>query len=155
MTSVDINFGRSRALKPAPLDSDRWEQSCQQLLAAVSDELRPTVEALLHRLHGGGSGLREWVSAIAWRGAVCPTQVPVGLIEIYLTDPEAAPLYDCESCGLAIPVRPSRFDIEQEPEIVYFVHCPACGGRTGPYFYWSRQLEGDPVLTAIQRRVPR
>lgn len=136
--------------------SDRWEMSCYQFLAALTDGQRPVVEKLLHARHSSGSGLREWVSTIAWRGGLCPEHVPAKLIEVYLSDSEALPLHDCEDCGLAIPVRPSRLHgLEAEPEQLYFEVCPSCGGRTGWYRYWARRAEVAPIDAAITRRVAR
>jgi hypothetical protein len=93
-----------------------------------------------------------WVSAIAWRGAVLPTQVPEEIIDVYLSDSEAVPLHDCGSCGLAIPVRPSRlYGLDGDPERVYFSLCPACGSRTGPHMYFTRRFE-DNISDTLRRR---
>lgn len=134
------------------LQDDAWRDTCEQFLASVPTHLQERVEWALHNLHSGGTGLRNWVSAIAWRGGKLPEHVPSEIIDVYMCDEEAKPLYDCESCGMAIPVRASRTaTIEDEPEYVYFKACPACGGRTGLYLYFSRQYQpsGDFNSTRI------
>ena len=130
-----------------------WSAACQQFIGAVPESLRGGVERSLRNLHKGGSGLRAWVSAIAWRGGRIPATIPSELIQVYLNDPEAIPLHDCEKCGVAIPVRPDRLNgSEAEPEQVYFHDCPVCGGRTGWYMYFSRQAE---TTEAVRRKKPR
>jgi hypothetical protein len=132
----------------------RWIDASNRFLRAISPQQRAMVAELLHSVHNGGSGLRDWVSAIAWRGAVLPMQVPEELIAVYLSDSEAVPLHDCEKCGLAMPVRPSRlYGLEGEPERVYFSACPACGSRTGPRMFFTRQFEDS--FSATLRRRPR
>lgn len=138
----------------------RWADACQQFIAAAPESIRESVERSLHSLHGGGFGLRNWVSSLAWRGGKLPEEIPAELVQVYLDDPEAAPLHDCESCGVAIPVRPNRIDgLEAEPEQTYFPSCPVCGGRTGLYMYVSRQAESEPavdgVAAELRRRKPR
>gem|GEM_PF-3720525 len=134
----------------------RWTSACQEFLLAVPDALRETVDRTLRGLHNGGSGLRAWVSGIAWRGGRLPEEVPADLIQVYLTDPEAVPLHDCETCGIAIPVRPHRLHgLDGEPEQVYFSSCPACGGRTGWFLYWARRAEDGSDQADIGRRKPR
>lgn len=125
-------------------DDLRWQEACQDFLVSVPAEMHACVERALRDLHGGGAGLRAWVSSIAWRGARLPENVPAELVKVYLADPEAVPLHECETCGISIPVRPNRFrGMEDEPEETYFSTCPVCSGRTGLYLYMSRQLEGD------------
>jgi hypothetical protein len=134
--------------------TSRWVEVSSQFLKAITPRRRKYVAALLHRVHNGGGGIRDWVSAIAWRGAVLPAQIPDEIINVYLSDSEAVPLHDCEGCGLAMPVRPSRLHgLEGEPERVYFTACPACGSRTGPHMYFTRQFEDN--FTATLRRRPR
>jgi hypothetical protein len=129
-----------------------WVNVSSQFLGSITPRQRTNVADLLHSVHNGGSGLRDWVSAIAWRGAVLPTQVPEKVIDVYLSDSEAVPLHDCETCGLAIPVRPSRlYGMDGEPERVYFPLCPACGSRTGPYMYFTRRFE-DNITNTLRRR---
>jgi hypothetical protein len=129
-----------------------WAKVSNEFLNAVTPCQRKSVAELLHTVHNGGSGLRDWVSAIAWRGAVLPTQVPEEIIDVYLSDSEAVPLHDCGSCGLAIPVRPSRlYGLDGDPERVYFSLCPACGSRTGPHMYFTRRFE-DNISDTLRRR---
>jgi hypothetical protein len=143
---------------PALLVGDResrWLQVCQRFLEAVAANQYEATERLLHDLHSGGAGLRQWVSSIAYRDSILPEQLPVELIEVYLRDAEAYPLHDCEDCGVSVPVRPSRlYGMEGEPEQVYFPTCPCCGGRTGWYAYWSRIAESAPD-GSVRRRRPR
>jgi hypothetical protein len=132
--------------------TSQWDAACQMFLQAVAPADRKQVEALIHGMHNGGAGLREWISAIAWRGSIIPTEIPQVLIDVYLHDSEAVPLHDCEDCGIAIPVRPSRLDgPDGEPERVYFGSCPACGGRTGPFMYFSRNFQPDTLSTLRHR----
>jgi hypothetical protein len=152
---------RSKAAANLPeLSEDRadaWEDACRWLLEMVAPELRPEIERRLRHLHTGGAGLREWVATIAFRGGAMPSEIPAELMQVYLTDAEAAPLHDCESCGLAVPVRPNRLEgTEGEPEFAYFPECPVCHGRTGLYYYWSRRAEADGAFTdRLRRRRPR
>lgn len=137
---------------PTSLDSDqRWKSACQDFLIAIPDSLRDSVDRILRGIHNGGFGLRTWVAHIAWRGGRLPETVPDALVRIYLSDPEAIPLHDCETCGIAIPVRPNRLNgMEGEPEQLYFPACPVCGGRTGWFLYWARQAE-DGTSSAERR----
>ena len=133
-----------------------WSRACERFLQAVSPAQRPAVERLFQGLHTGGAGLREWISAILRSRAVLPSRIPEEIVDVYLADPEAIPLHDCEGCGLATPVRPNRLrGQDAEPEVVYFPTCPLCGGRTGWYFYCSRQVEGERFSATLERRRPR
>jgi hypothetical protein len=130
----------------------RWQQVSADFVNAVPAVQRDKVMQLLHHPNGGGSGLRQWVYSIAFRGGVLPPTIPHEVIEIYLRDSEATPLYDCESCGLALPVRPSRlYGLDSDPEEVYFVKCPSCGGRTGFYCHFTHRYEQD-FVSALRRR---
>jgi hypothetical protein len=131
-----------------------WNVAYQQFLQAVAPRQRDQVARLAKTMHNGGSGLRDWLSAITWRGAILPRRIPEQIIDVYLRDSEAAPLHDCEGCGLAIPVRPSRLHgLEGEPDQIYFDKCPACGSQTGLYLYFSRRFQDN--VTAELRRRPR
>ena len=133
-----------------------WSAACQRFVAAAPAALREAVERSLGDLHSAGSGLRAWVSTIAWRGGRLPENIPAELIRVYLDDPEAIPLHDCENCGVAIPVRPDRLNgSEAEPEQIYFHQCPVCAGRRGWYLFFSRQAEGDKATVSVRRRKPR
>lgn len=145
-------------LKPRAQDTSlkesesRWFGTCERFLNAVSARQRDSVAARLRQLNNGGSGLRDWVAAIAWRGALLPERIPEALVQVYLADPQAAPLYDCEGCGLLIPVRPSCFDgWDGEPDEVYFATCPACESRTGQYLYFTRNFEAE-TINPLRRR---
>jgi hypothetical protein len=133
-----------------------WRDAYARLLAAISPEQRTLVERILNNRHNGGTGLREWVAAIARGATVLPEHIPAELLNVYLSDPEAVPFHDCEDCGLAVPIRPHRLaGMEAEPEQIYFPNCPLCGARTGQYFYWSRQAESSTITSSIRRRKPR
>ncbi len=83
------------------------------------------VESLLRGLNGAGFGLRSWVASIAWRGGKLPEAVPAQLLQVYFDDPEAVPLHECETCGIAIPVRRNRLsDQDDEAEHIYFASVP-------------------------------
>jgi Zn ribbon nucleic-acid-binding protein len=155
MMNTEMESQELAAPNAAPVETDdAWAAACAQVIASVPMTHRSAVREALRDAHGSAGGLREWVSAIAFRGAQCPECVPVDLIQVYLSDPEAVPLHDCENCGLAVPVRPSRLHgMESPPEEEYFPVCPVCQGRTGPYYFWSRQAE--VASTALRRRKPR
>jgi hypothetical protein len=143
----------------ASLSSDRdetlhstWQQTCARFLRAVAPAQREQVAHLLQQPNNGGSGLREWVSAMAWRRVALPEQIPLDLVDVYLKDPEAVPLFDCESCGLPVPIRPSRlYGLDGDPDEVYFPNCPLCGSRTGLYFHFTHRFEHN-VVAALRRR---
>jgi hypothetical protein len=131
-----------------------WDDACTRLVNAIPTEQRLAVRRLIECRDGGGSGLRDWISAIAYRRAVLPERIPAAVVDVYVHDPEAVPLHDCEQCGMAVPVRPNRVHgMESEPEQEYFPVCPICGGRTGPYYFWSQGASS--VTAAIRRRNPR
>jgi|GEM_PF-3360990 len=135
-----------------------WERICRRFLSAVGEDQRPAVARLLELPHYSSPGLRNWLTAITYRGAQLPEQIPAAVIEVYLLDPEAMPLHDCERCGLAIPVRPSRlYGDDGDPEQVYFPACPACGGRTGWYLFWSQRAERShqDFTTKLRKRKSR
>ena len=112
------------------------------LLAAVPPTLRARVQVLLTSPRKGGRGLRAWLTLLEAGGRELPPVLPRQLIEVYLTDDEAEPLHDCESCGLWVPVRCGRrVGLEPVAERVYFPTCPHCGGKTGRFAYWSRTPE--------------
>jgi hypothetical protein len=111
----------------------------ERLLAAVPDGLRARVEAVLADPRRGGRGLRAWLGLMEAEHRPLPAALPAELIEVYLRDGEAEPLYDCENCGLPVPVQTGwRAGHEPTADRVYFPVCPACGGRTGPYAFWTR-----------------
>ena len=146
MSQLQTTFDPSLPASRLQAGTSRWNETCRQFLAAIAPHQHPAAAQLLQSLHNGGSGLRDWVSAITWRGAMLPASIPEEIIDVYLADPEAAPLHDCEGCGMAIPVRPSRcHGLDAEPEELYFSKCPACGARTGWYLYFSRQAESQPA----------
>jgi hypothetical protein len=150
MTKLDMQTSEHMTTS-SPSDST-WQRVCFQFLNAVPLNRRELVGKLLRQPNNGGSGVRDWIAAIAFRGAPMPDVIPDSVIEVYLTDPEAVPLYDCESCGFAIPVRPSRlYGPDGEPEVVYFPECPLCGARTGLLLHFSHQFESH-LANALRRR---
>lgn len=110
-----------------------------RLLSAVPAELRSRVRATVTDPHLGGRGLRAWLSLMETEKRPMPETLPAALLDVYLIDSEAEPLYDCEACGLPVPVRAGRRS-GHEPtcDRVYFAACPHCGGRTGEHAFWSR-----------------
>jgi hypothetical protein len=124
----------------SPLDR-RWAQTRDRFLAAVDPKQRATVAGLLRQRHRGGLGLRMWLRTLVTQDRPLPESLPTELVQVYLDDPEAVPLYDCASCGLAVPVLPGWRGYEGEPERVYFLECPCCGGSTGLHAYWSNTIK--------------
>ena len=51
--------------------------------------------------------------------------MPPAVCEVYLNDPAALPLHDCEDCGYKVPHS-------------YFERCPLCGGRVGWYAFYHK-----------------
>jgi hypothetical protein len=126
---------------PSPPFLDQDGQSAQRmLLQATPASMRTHVNDLLSDPRRGGRGLRAWLSILEVERPALPESLPESLVEVYLSDDEAEPLHDCESCGLAVPVHCGRH-VGHEPvaEREYFPVCPNCGGRTGRHAYWSRQ----------------
>lgn len=148
-TQVNLSSDRKE------IEHSTWQQTCAQFLRAVAPAQRDHAARLLQQPNNGGGGLREWVSAMAWRKVAVPEQIPMDLVDVYLKDPEAVPLFDCESCGLPVPIRPSRlYGLEGDPDEVYFPNCPLCGSRTGLYLHFTRRFEDDVVAT-LRRGRPR
>jgi hypothetical protein len=56
--------------------------------------------------------------------------MPPEVAEVYMANPDALPLHDCEDCGYKLPHG-------------YFESCPLCGGRIGWYGYWSKHAKPD------------
>lgn len=111
-----------------------------RFLSAVTPSLQPRVRATLSNPRLGGRGLRAWLQLVELEDRPLPSRIPDDLVAVYLSDTEAEPLYDCEQCGLSIPVRAGhRGGHEPSCDRVYFARCPHCGGRTGPFAFWSRR----------------
>lgn len=114
-----------------------------QLLAAVPAALRVRARVLLSDPRQGGRGLRAFLALVEADGRPLPGDLPGELVAVYLEDADAEPLYDCERCGLPVPVRAGRrCGHEAAVDRVYFAACPCCGGRTGRHAYWSRPAAG-------------
>jgi hypothetical protein len=58
-----------------------------------------------------GAGLSGWIHHLRINANFfIPEKLPAGLIQIFLTDPMAkTSLYDCEDCGLWVPIRQMEF----------------------------------------------
>jgi len=111
---------------------ERWRRTVEMFLAAVHPEQREEVQQFLHNPSMGGQGLRNWLRMLVSQNRSVPRALPPALIDVYLTDPEAAPLNDCSRCGLVVPVRADRrTGPEGEAAHEYFPTCPHCGGQTG------------------------
>jgi hypothetical protein len=152
-----IESERSTSL---PLDEPTlcWDEAKARFLSAVEPAQREAVSSLLQSLNSGGSGLRDWLAAIAWRGALLPKEIPAAVIDVYLRDSEAVAHHECEDCGLAIPVRVQRWQTVDDGSCdVYFPTCPACGGRTGWYLHRSKEATAQSRrhTEGLRRRKPR
>jgi hypothetical protein len=113
-----------------------------RLLSAVPPPLRPRVRAALADPKLGGRGLRAWLALVEVDDRPLPPTLPDSLVSVYLNDTEAEPLYDCERCGLPVPVRAGRRGgHEPSCDRVYFPRCPSCGGHTGPHAFWAAEAE--------------
>jgi hypothetical protein len=138
--------------------TQRWDDTRKLFLEAVEPQQREAVESLLQHLHSGGSGLRDWVAAIAWRGAMLPKAIPAALVDVYLQDADAVAHHECAECGIAIPVRVQRWQtIDDGSCEIYFPTCPACGGRTGWYLHRSKQAQSQSrkYVDDLRRRKPK
>jgi hypothetical protein len=83
------------------------------------------VRTLLANPRYGGRGLRAWVGLMEAEDRPLPPALPAELVDVYLRDDEAEPLYDCEACGLAVPVRVGwRSGHEPAYDRVYFPAWP-------------------------------
>jgi hypothetical protein len=128
--------------RPDPgLSIQEW---LRQLAAAVDPDQRPAVEAALQDFPARGHGLADWLTG-HFTGGNVPARVPREVVSVYLADPEALALHDCEDCGLELPVHCGRQDgAVTEPARTYFKTCPVCGGRVGWYAYWHKQPARGP-----------
>src|SRR6478672_2017962 len=79
-----------------------------RLVACVPPSLRTRVRAALGDPRLGGRGLRAWLALVEVDDRPLPQGLPDDLFAVYLSDDEAEPLYDCERCGLPVPVRVGR-----------------------------------------------
>lgn len=121
---------------------DTTPATVTRLLAAVPPAYRVKARALITDPRQGGRGLRAWLAILDTEGRPLPDELPEELVNVYLSDDDAEPLFDCEHCGMPVPVRAARrCGHEAAVDRVYFTTCPCCGGRTGRHAYWSRQAE--------------
>lgn len=128
-----------RLAKPTEVLMTLTDSPADRLLAAVPAAYRTRARAVLSDPRQGGRGLRAWLALVEIDGRPLPGDLPGELVAVYLDDDDAEPLYDCECCGLPVPVRAGRrCGHEAAVDRVYFPACPCCGGKTGRYAYWSR-----------------
>ena len=119
----------------------RPAHALDRLLAALPPGRLTVARRMITDPRCGGHGLRAWLALLDTDDRPLPPAVPDELIEVYLADDDAEPLHDCESCGMAVPVRVGRrCGHEAVVEREYFPTCPCCGGRTGRYAFWSRRV---------------
>ncbi len=139
-----------------PEQDEGWLQVRQRLLAAVAVDQRVQVMAALTGKTHMGAGLRDWLSAMRWRRAVVPDQIPRAVIDVYLADSDVLPLYDCADCGTAIPVKIGRCPgMEDQPARTFFTHCPWCGGPTGWHLHCWKQVNGAHSESPSRPNKPR
>lgn len=109
-----------------------WEETVAAFFYAIADDQRPAVERAVTDPRYGGAGLRRWLEGIVWLGEPLPDWIPASVIDVYLRDPAAMPLFNCEDCDMPVPVRPHPIEgPDAAPEQIYFPHCPWCGAPTG------------------------
>jgi len=120
---------------------DRWYELRQEFLKRMDRQQRDVIIMLLQSPNQGGRGLRLWMHRLLNDERPLPDSLPRELVQVYLDHSEAEPLFDCEACGLAIPVEPGWQRNEAKPQVVYFAACPCCGGAVGLHAYWSRQSQ--------------
>jgi hypothetical protein len=79
-----------------------------------------------------------------------PFAMPREVCEVYLKDPDAIAIHDCEDCGYEVPLGcPLGKGNEPTPTVRrYFTQCPICGGKTGWYAY----LMAHPSEMALNTR---
>ena len=115
-----------------------WLNAQDRLLDALPSHQRAAVIDAIEGWPDRGLGLLDWLDDLV-RASSIPTPLPSELVQVYLDDPDALPLHDCEDCGLRIPVRPGRqCGNDSQAAHRYFDHCPACGGRVGWYAFWEK-----------------
>src|SRR4051812_46053692 len=95
-------------LNTAVVDREELTGAEGRLLSAVPAYLRNRVRAALSNPRIGGRGLRAWLAMIENDDRPLPDALSGDLVKVYLSDTEAEPLYDCEECGLPVPVRAGR-----------------------------------------------
>jgi hypothetical protein len=123
---------------PSPVVVDGRPNVADRFLSVVPKRVRDDVERMLSCPSRGGRGLRQWLSFLEVEPRPLPRQLPLDLVEIYLSDADAEPMHDCERCGFLVPVRVARrTGHEATVEHVYYPKCPNCGGRTGRFAFWS------------------
>jgi len=153
---LSSTWSESRAPERTIDEGVAWTEAVGQLAAALPTTCREQVVAILRECdRSAPHGLKAWCAAIASGMARVPEALPEDLIAVYLAHPQAAPLHDCEQCGLAVPIIPGRaYGYEGEPARVFFPECPVCGGRTGWYYYWANGTcsPGSGGHAGVQRR---
>jgi hypothetical protein len=81
-----------------------------------------------------------------------PLALPGTAGAVYLDDPSAVALHDCEDCGYRVPVGyPDANADPPKPPRIYFQRCPLCSGKVGYCAFYKRngstaaRSEGRPV----------
>ena len=68
-----------------------------------------------------------------------PLALPASVVSVYLDDPAAVALHDCEDCGYVVPFGcPEPYAEPPKPARVYFQRCPLCGGKVGYCAFHNR-----------------
>jgi hypothetical protein len=72
-----------------------------------------------------------------------PAALPPQVAQVYIEDPKALPIQDCEDCGYLVPATaPAWSAAGHRPGRSYFERCPLCGGKTGVHARYHKLHAG-------------
>jgi hypothetical protein len=71
-----------------------------------------------------------------------PLALPPAVAQVYLDEPGLVAIHDCEDCGYEVPIGyPEPQASPSKPVRIYFERCPLCGGKTGYYAFYRRNVQ--------------
>lgn len=146
-----------------PTEEDmRWAAAWRQVVATMVPEHHRVLETHMKDEATGAKGraLSHAVADLCDKGYAGPLAMPQEVAGVYLSDPSAMPLHDCEDCGFRLPIRPGQAvatptGLKNEPAVSYFKRCPLCGGRTGYYAYWTKHGKRGHAYLRLRLRPAR